>query len=49
MASGGKANKSKKGRKIGRNKIKCERYAHEHRRTRNNPARRQRTPERSPH
>lgn len=39
----------KKNRKWGRNKDKCERYAAEHRRTRNNPARTQRTPERTPH
>ena len=41
--------KRKKCRKYGRNKVKCERYAAEHRRTRNDPARTQRTPERTPH
>jgi hypothetical protein len=49
MAEGRKSNKSKKGRKIGRNKDKCARYAAEHRRTRNNTERTQRTPERTPH
>jgi hypothetical protein len=39
----------KKNRKWGRNKIKCQRYAAEHRRTKNNPARTRRTPERTPH
>jgi hypothetical protein len=39
----------KKNRKHGRNKAKCERYAREHRRIKNNPARTQRTPERTPH
>ena len=39
----------KRGRKFGRNKIKCERYAAQHRRTQNNPARTQRNPERTPH
>lgn len=45
------ANKDKKGkknRKWGRNRVKCERYAAQHRRTRNNPARTQRDPERTP-
>lgn len=41
--------KRKKNRKWGRNKDKCQRYAAEHRRTRNNPARTQRDPERTPH
>jgi hypothetical protein len=49
MAEGRKSNKSKKNRKYGRNHDKCARYAAEHRRTRNNPARTQRNPERSPH
>lgn len=39
----------KKNRKWGRNRDKCARYAAEHRRTRNNPARTRRDPERSPH
>ncbi len=39
----------KKNRKFGRNKAKCERYAREHRRTKNNPARTQRDSERTPH
>ena len=38
----------KKGRKYGRNRAKCEKYAHEHRRTRNNPARTMRAGERTP-
>jgi hypothetical protein len=50
MAKGdGKAQKRHKNRKWGRNKDKCARYAAEHRRTRNNPARTQRNPERTPH
>ncbi len=49
MAKKANSQGGKKGRKIGRNKIKCERYAAQHRRTRNNPARTQRTPERTPH
>lgn len=49
MPEGKKSNKSKKNRKVGRNKIKCARYAAEHRRTRNNPARTRRNPERTPH
>jgi hypothetical protein len=50
MAEGGrKANKSKKNRKYNRNRVKCARYAAEHRRTKNNPARTRRDPERSPH
>lgn len=49
MANGKRSNKSKKNRKIGRNKIKCARYAAEHRRTRNNPARKRRETERTPH
>ena len=47
--SGAKSNKGKKGRKYGRCKDKCARYAAEHRRVKNNPARTQRTPERTPH
>jgi hypothetical protein len=39
----------KKNRKYNRNRIKCARYAAEHRRTKNNPARTQRNPERTPH
>ena len=39
----------KKGRKYGRNRDKCTRYAAEHRRTQNNPARTRRNPERTPH
>lgn len=39
----------KKNRKHGRNRVKCARYAAEHRRTKNNPARTQRNPERTPH
>jgi hypothetical protein len=39
----------KKNRKYDRNRIKCQRYATEHRRTKNNPARTQRSPERTPH
>lgn len=39
----------KKNRKHGRNRAKCARYAAEHRRTRNNPARKRRTPETTPH
>lgn len=39
----------KKNRKWNRNRIKCARYAAEHRRTRNNPARTRRDPERTPH
>lgn len=50
MAEGGrKANKSKKNRKYNRNRKKCERYAAEHRRVRNNPARKQRDKEVTPH
>jgi hypothetical protein len=50
MAEGGrKANKSKKNRKHNRNRKKCERYAAEHRRVRNNPARKQRDKEVTPH
>ena len=48
-AGGRKSNKSKKNRKHNRSRKKCERYAAEHRRTRNNPARTQRNPERTPH
>jgi hypothetical protein len=47
--AGANGGKGKKGRKIGRCKEKCERYAREHRRTRNNPARTRRDPERTPH
>lgn len=39
----------KKNRKFNRNRVKCARYAAEHRRTKNNPARTQRNPERTPH
>lgn len=39
----------KKNRKHNRNRKKCARYAAEHRRTKNNPARTQRNPERTPH
>jgi hypothetical protein len=49
MPEGKKANKSKKNRKYNRDRVKCARYAAEHRRTRNNPARTRRNPERSPH
>lgn len=49
MAKGIARQGGKKNRKFGRNKIKCERYAAEHRRTRNNPARTRRNPERAPH
>jgi len=38
-----------KSRKYGRNRSKCARYAAEHRRTRNGPARTRRDPERTPH
>lgn len=47
--TGPKQGKGKKNRKHGRNDAKCARYAAEHRRTRNNPARKQRNPERTPH
>jgi hypothetical protein len=39
----------KKNRKHGRNRVKCARYAAEHRRVKNNPARTARNPERTPH
>jgi len=39
----------KKNRKHGRDRKKCLRYAAEHRRVANNPARKQRDTERSPH
>ena len=39
----------RKNRKYGRNRDKCARYATEHRRTRNGPARKRRDPERTPH
>ena len=39
----------KKNRKHNRHRVKCALYAAQHRRTRNNPARKQRTPERTPH
>lgn len=39
----------KKNRKHKRNRDKCARYAAEHRRTKNNPARTQRPNERTPH
>jgi hypothetical protein len=38
----------KKNRKHNRNRVKCARYAAEHRRVRNNPARTQRAKERAP-
>jgi hypothetical protein len=38
----------KKNRKWGRNRDKCARYAAQHRRTKNNPARTQRPNERAP-
>jgi hypothetical protein len=41
--------KGKKNRKIGRNKAKCELYAKQHRRTKNNPARKPHDPERMKH
>lgn len=47
--SGGQSNSGSKGRKYARNKRKCERYAAEHRRTKNNPARTQRPDEQTPH
>lgn len=43
------ASKTSKGRKIGRNKDKCAKYAAQHRRARNNPARTQRRDEKTPH
>lgn len=49
MAGGIASKGGKKGRKLGRDRKKCERYAAEHRRTKNNPARTRRDPERSPH
>jgi hypothetical protein len=49
MAGSGKQGGGKKGRKYGRNKEKCERYAREHRRTKNNPARKRHDPERMHH
>lgn len=39
----------KKGRKHGRNRDKCQRYAAQHRRVKNNPARTQRKDEKTPH
>ncbi len=39
----------KKNRKHTRNRAKCARYAAEHRRVKNNPARTQRPRERTPH
>jgi len=39
----------KKNRKWNRNRIKCAKYAAEHRRVKNNPARTQRAKERTPH
>jgi hypothetical protein len=41
--------RQKKRLKYGRNKVKCARYAAQHRRTRNNPARTRRENERTPH
>lgn len=45
MEGKGKGNSAK----IGRSKKKCERYAAQHRRTRNNPARTRRPEEQTPH
>jgi len=39
----------KKNRKFNRNRVKCARYAAEHRRVKNNRARTQRDKERTPH
>lgn len=39
----------KKNRKHNRNRVKCAKYAAEHRRVKNNPARKQRVKERTPH
>jgi hypothetical protein len=41
--------KGKKNRKFLRNKKKCEKYAREHRRTKNNPLRKPHDPERTKH
>lgn len=41
--------KGHKGRKIGRNKDKCARYAAQHKRTKNNPLRKPHDPERQRH
>lgn len=49
MPGAKRTNKSKKNRKHGRNEKKCKRYAEEHRRTKNNPARTQRKTEQTPH
>lgn len=38
-----------KGRKIGRNAVKCSKYKSEHRRVKNNPLRTPREEERTPH
>lgn len=48
VARGRKQGRNKT-RKYGRNRVKCARYAAEHRRTRNNPARTQRNPEKTRH
>lgn len=45
----GRPTKHKKNRKFNRNRVKCARYAAEHRRTRNNPERTRRNPEVTPH
>jgi hypothetical protein len=49
MAKGKARKGGKKNRKHGRNKDKCDLYSAEHRRTRNNPARKQRKNEQTPH
>jgi len=49
MPGAKRGNKSKKNRKYGRNSKKCEQYANEHRRTKNNPARTLRKNEQTPH
>lgn len=47
--SGTAPKKGKKNRKHGRNRKKCAKYAAEHRRTKNNPARKLHNPERTRH
>lgn len=49
MAVKTKKQGGKKNRKHNRDRVKCQRYAAEHRRTRNNPARTPRDKERTPH
>jgi hypothetical protein len=49
MAKGKARQGGKKNRKFGRCEDKCARYAAEHRRTRNNPARKARKNEQTPH